>query len=249
MNARLPQAVVMQPLSLLRVGSAVTMDSGPGQRHELRGKAAVVLAAVALEGHADRRRMSMLLWPASDAEQARSNLRVLIHRINQKFGGELLVGGEQLALAGAPLLVQVQVELELLDVDSVLAALARGGPARCELLADAGLESDAGEELQAWLAQAQQRLKHEQLKRLREALTQALLDGLYERALALARACVQLDPLSEHQHCRLMEILACAGDRAAALAAYEACKALLKQHLGVLPGLQTRSVQLRILQE
>jgi DNA-binding SARP family transcriptional activator/energy-coupling factor transporter ATP-binding protein EcfA2 len=242
-NARVPSALAVPIPSRLCVGSSVTMISRWGMGCELKGKAAVVLAAVALEGHADRRRMSAMLWPTSDGVQARSNLRVLTHRINQKFGDELLVGSEHLALTCS------QVQVELLDVEALLAALEGAGPARCELLAEAGLESDAGEELQAWLAAARQRLRHGQLKRLNEALAQALVVDSHGRALALARACVQLDPLSEHQHRRLMEALACGGDRAAALAAYEECKGVLRQHLGVLPGLQTRTVQLRILQE
>jgi DNA-binding SARP family transcriptional activator/RecA/RadA recombinase len=242
-NTRVPIRLEAHAPLRLRVGSSVTMISRWGEDCELRGKAAVVLATAALEGHADRQRISAMLWPTSEGGQARSNLRVLTHRINQKFGSELLVGSEHLALAC------LQVQIELLDVEAVLAALEGGGPARCELLADAGLESEAGEELQSWLAGARQRLKRGQMKRLNEALDQALAADLHERALALARACVQLDPLSEHQHRRLMEILVRGGDRAAALAAYEECKVMVRQHLGVLPGPETRGVQLRILQE
>jgi DNA-binding SARP family transcriptional activator len=217
--------------------------SSDGSGYELRGSAAVVLAWVVLEGRADRRRMSALLWPESGPAQARSNLRVLTHRINQRFGSELLVGTEHLELDGS--LAQV----ELHDADAVLAALAAGGAARCELLAEAGVEAHAGEDLLAWLGSARKRLKQAQLAQLGEALTEAFALARHARAMALARACVQLDPLSEHRHRRLMEVLARAGDRAAALSAYEDCKALFKQHLGVLPGEQTRMVQLRILQQ
>jgi DNA-binding SARP family transcriptional activator/uncharacterized protein YerC len=217
--------------------------SADGSAYELRGSAAVVLAWVVLEGRADRRRMSALLWPGSDPAQARSNLRVLTHRINQRFGSELLVGTEHLELDGS--LAQV----ELHDADAVLAAVAAGGAARCDLLAEAGVEAQAGEDLRAWLGSARRRVKQAQLAQLGEALTEAFALARHARALALARACVQLDPLSEQQHRRLMEVLARAGDRAAALSAYEDCKALFKQHLGVLPGEQTRMVQLRILQQ
>jgi energy-coupling factor transporter ATP-binding protein EcfA2 len=186
--------------------------------------------------------MSALLWPESDPVQARSNLRVLTHRINRRFGSELLVGTEYLELDAS--LAQVEH-----DIDGVLAALAAGGAARCELLADAGVEAHAGDDLLAWLGSARQRLKQAQLARLGEALTEALARGLQARATVLARACVQLDPLSEHWHRRLMEVLVRAGDRAAALSAFEDCKALLKQRLGVLPSEKTRMVQLRVLQQ
>lgn len=230
-------------LMRLSVGSSVLMSGSCGPDWAMRAKAAVVVARVALEGQADRRRMSAMLWPDSDACQVRSNLRVLIHRINQRFGGDMLLGKEQLALDGS--LMQV----ETIEVESVLAALDAGGAERCELLSDAGLEPDAGEELQAWLSGARQRLRQAQLGRLTDALAQALAMGWNDRAAMLARACVQLDPLSEHRHMVLMDVLARAGDRAAALAAYEECKAVLMQQLGVLPGAQTRAAQLNILRD
>ena len=229
--------------ALLRVGSSVSIIGRDGRICEFNGNAAVVLAWVALEGRADRRRAAAVLWPESDAGQARSNLRVLTHRINQRFGDELLVGTEHLALD--PALAQ----LEPHDADQVLAALQAGGAERCALLAEAGMGADVGEALQAWLACARQRLKRAQLALLTEALAQAVAAARQDRAVALAAACVQIDPLSEHQHRQRMDVLVRAGDRAAALAAYEECKALLRQHLGVLPDLQTRTLQLRLLQE
>lgn len=240
---KLPGGLAVEATAHLSVGPRVIIVSHGAKARELTGSAAVVLAWVALEGHADRRRLSATLWPESDPAQARSNLRVLTHRINQRFGSELLVGTEHLELDAS--LVQVEH-----DVEGVLAALAAGGAARCELLAEAGLgAAHAGEDLLAWLESARQRLKQAQLAQLGEALTEAFALARHARAMALARACVQLDPLSEHRHRRLMEVLVRAGDRAAALSAYEDCKALLKQHLGVLPGDQTRMVQLRILQQ
>ncbi len=227
----------------LKVGPRVVIFNGDATGLTLTGSAAVVLAWVALEGHADRRRVSATLWPDSDAGQARSNLRVLVHRINQRIGGDLLVGTERLVLDAA------HWHVELQDTEAILAALDAGGAARCELLAEAGLDADAGDDLRAWLAGARRRLNRLQLARLGEALNQALAAAGYERAAVLARACLQLDPLSEHRHRQLMEVLVLAGDRSAALAAYEDCKQALMQHLRVLPDQQTRTLQLRILQE
>jgi DNA-binding SARP family transcriptional activator len=242
-NARGSDGVEVACAARLHLGSSAALVDRDGKRCELKGNAAVLLAWVALEGHADRRRISALLWPESDAAQARSNLRVLTHRINQKAGAELLVGIERLELDAS------LAQLELHDVETLLAALEAGGTKRCELLAEAGVEAGAGEELRAWLEAARLRTKQTQLARLSEALAQALACGWHPRAVALARACVALDPLSEQLHRQLMDVLVRGGDRAAALAAYEACKEVLKQHLGVLPCLQTRTVQLRILQE
>ena len=226
----------------ITLGSRVQVTQPDGSGFESTGKAALLLAMAALEESVERRRVAILLWPDSPESQARNNLRTLVHRVNQRCGGELVAGADQLTLSGA------QVQL-LHQGEEVLAALEAGGAARCELLGQAGVEGEGGQALQAWLAQARQRLRRRQLAGLGEALAAALAQAHHTRAAALAQACVQLEPLSESGHRRLMDVLARSGDRASALAAYEACKALLRKELGVLPDLLTRTVQLRILQD
>ncbi len=219
-----------------------------GQRHDgstvdVTGKPAMLLAMVALEGQAERRRLASLLWPDSAPQQALNNLRTLVHRLNQRFGGELVTGAEHLRIDSA------QAHVTLQGSDDLLAALGTGGAERCELLAEAGIEAGAAEALDHWLEAARQRLRHMQLAGLGEALGHALAENRVERAVALARACVHLEPLSEQWHRQLMDTLVRCGDRAAALVAYEGCKTRLRQALGVMPDLQTRAVHLRILQD
>ncbi|WP_425258750.1 BTAD domain-containing putative transcriptional regulator [Rubrivivax sp. RP6-9] len=206
------------------------------------GKAALLLALAALEGTAERRRAALLLWPDSPERQARNNLRTLVHRLNQRCGVELLLGTEQLGFDPARARVVTQ------DTEVLLAALDAGGPQACELLAQAGVDGHGSEALGAWLDAARQRWRRQQLAALSEALHAALAADRTASAITLARACVQLEPLSEHWHRQLMDTLARCGDRAAALAAFEDCKQRLRQLLGVLPDEQTRTVQLRILQ-
>ncbi|WP_425258229.1 ATP-binding protein [Rubrivivax sp. RP6-9] len=224
------------------IGAGVVTIGSPHDVWRATQKTSILLAMVALEGTVDRRRVAQWLWPGSSEAQARNNLRVLVHRLHQRQGAELLVGGEQLSFDA------VRVRVVLHDPQALLAVLQTAGAAGCELLADAGADDEAGDDLQAWLAGARQRWRRLQLKGLRAAMAQAEVDALHGQAVALARACVQLEPLSEQWHRQLMDTLARSGDRAAALAAYEDCKALLQQQLGVLPDVLTRTVQLRILQ-
>ena len=227
----------------LSIGAAVCVHSG-STKLELAGKAALLLAMAALEGPVERRRLALLLWPQSPEQQARNNLRTLVHRVNQRFGAELLVGAQRVGIDPA------QATMLLPSTDALLIALDAGGPRACELLAQAGVEADLSEGLREWLDAARQRLRRQQLAGLSEALGVAMSSVMDQaRATALARACVQLEPLSEHWHRQLMDTLARCGDRAAALAAYEDCKALLREQLGVLPDLLTRTVQLRLLQD
>ncbi len=226
----------------IMVGARVQVLPEGGAGYELTGKGAVLAALVALDGPAERRRAALMLWPDSPEGQARNNLRTLVHRLNQRFGGELLEGAERLAID--PLRATVVLQ----GGEALVAALQSSGPQACELLAAAGIQAETSALLADWLDAARQRLRRLQLAELSAALTQARARQDAGQAIALARACVQLEPLSEHWHRQLMDTLAGCGDRAAALAAYEDCKALLRQQLGVLPDLQTRTVQLRILQ-
>ncbi len=226
----------------IAVGAGVQVQRHDDSTFGVTGKAAVLLAMVALEGRAERRRLALLLWPGSPQNQARNNLRTLVYRLNQRFSGELLTGAEYLQIDST------QARVVLHDTNELLAALGTGGAERCALLADAGIDPDTAAALGHWLEGARQRLRRTQVAGLTDAISTALGQGRAARAVALARACVQLEPLSEHGHRQLMDTLAQCGDRAAALTAYEDCKALLRRQLGVLPDSQTRTVQLRILQ-
>jgi DNA-binding SARP family transcriptional activator len=226
----------------IAVGSRVRAQRLDSSTFVVTGKAAVVLAMVVLEGQAERRRLARVLWPDTRESQGRNNLRTLVHRLNQRFGGELLTGAEHLHIDSS------QAHAVLHDTEELLAALDSGGAERCALLADAGLEADPSEALKEWLDAARQRLRRQQLARLSEAQSAALARSDNATAIALARACVRLEPLNEQGHRQLMDTLARCGDRAAALTAYEDCKQQLLEHLGVMPDVQTRTVQLRILQ-
>ncbi|WP_425261118.1 BTAD domain-containing putative transcriptional regulator [Rubrivivax sp. RP6-9] len=231
------------PAAQLEVGAELRLARPDGTAYTVAGNAAALLAMAALEGPVERQRAARLLWPDSPTAQARNNLRTLVHRINQRFGAELLVGTERVAIDPA------RVRVVTPDADALLAVVEAGRTQPCVLLAQAAVETRPSDGLLAWLDAARQRLRRQQLAALSTALEAALDQGQRARATAIARAGVQLEPLSEHWHRRLMETLARCGDRAAALAAYEDCRVQLRRHLGVLPDAQTRAAQLRILQD
>ncbi len=239
MNPVAAPATEVSAQAQLAVGARVQLVRPDGAGFESNGNAALLLAMTALEGPVERRRVAALLWPDSPESQARNNLRTLVHRLNLRIGVELLVGADRVGID------PTQASIVLQGTDELLAALDSGGPQVCGLLAQAGIEADKSEALIEWLEAARQRLRRQQLAGLSEALTQAQ----DTRAIALARACVQLEPLSEQWHRQLMDTLVRCGDRAAALVAYEDCKTRLRQALGVMPDLQTRAVHLRILQD
>ena len=66
-------------------------------------------------------------------------------------------------------------------------------------------------------------------------------------ALKLAREAVDIEPFREIGHQRLMRLLRDQGNRAEALRAYERCRQLLRDELGVSPSAETEAVYLGIL--
>ena len=93
----------------------------------------------------------------------------------------------------------------------------------------------------------------------RERLHRILLDGLGKAVAACIEAndcqegityashMLQLDPLMEEAHRQLMRLLTFSGQRSAALAQYEACRALLAEELGAEPEPETIALYEEIL--
>jgi SARP family transcriptional regulator, regulator of embCAB operon len=67
-------------------------------------------------------------------------------------------------------------------------------------------------------------------------------------ATRYAKLAIEAEPFRETAHQRLMRAHAAAGNRAEALRAYERCRCLLADELGVSPSPQTEAVYLEILQ-
>lgn len=177
---------------------------------------AVMLAWLALEGPTPRMRLAALLWPESPAEAARNTLRQRLFQLRKLFGETLVAGQGSLALARG-------VRHDLDEADTVLD----------------GAELDMRGELMVWLAQQ----REQRLARKRQALVQRADRAEAERdhahALEYARELLALDPLSEQAHRRLMRLHYLAGDRAAALLAFDACERTLKDEVSAAPSEET----------
>ena len=107
-----------------------------------------------------------------------------------------------------------------------------------ELLAD----EDA-----AWLDELRARLSTITDRALAVEAEAALLLGRSATAADAARRLLERNQLDERAHRVLIRALATSGDRAGAIRAYEACRALLADQLGTDPGPETTSVYLDVL--
>ncbi len=71
--------------------------------------------------------------------------------------------------------------------------------------------------------------------------------GEHAVAIAAARRVVVAEPLEEHGHRLLMQALIRSGDRAGAVHAFERCRAMLAEGLGIDPGVETTEIYLSAL--
>ena len=190
-----------------------------GRAIALSAREAAALAWLHLEGPTPRARLAGLLWPAGTEAQARANLRQLLARLRRSAGAVIT------------------------EADGVLTLAADHGvtdEAGGALLG--GLEFDDLPELAQWLAarrdEATRRLQREGLARGRASLDHGDLDA----ALAAADALLAAQPESEEGWRLRMEALYVRGDRAAAIAAWDACKDTLRSSFGVAPSAATNEL-------
>lgn len=99
----------------------------------------------------------------------------------------------------------------------------------------------------SWVGQQRAELQNILVRAL-DCFTEILTyNGELALAAKAAEEAVALQPFRETGYQRLMRVHAAAGNRAEALRAYEHCRALLAEELGVSPAPQTESVYLQIL--
>ncbi len=175
-----------------------------------------LLTWLALDGATTRARMAGLLWPDSTPEAARNSLRQRLFKLKQQMGDGLEAGRDRVALGPG-------ASHDLGDADGVLE----------------GVEGLPGGPFAQWLAQQRERRLQRMRQSLAELATMAEAARDWDDALAHARELLLLDTLSEEAHRRVIRLHYLAGDRAAAMLAFDSCERLLKDEVGVRPDAQT----------
>lgn len=185
-----------------------------------------------------REALAARLWPGVLDESARASLRTALSKLRAALGpaaGFLHATRESVALAASKdvwtdvaelqrLMDEVEVEVE---VEAAL-ALWTG-----ELLPD--FEHD-------WVDERRDELRERFGETLARAAQSAETDGDLATALRLTRRRTALDPLAEEPQRELIRRLWRAGDRVAALAAYDRFSQRLREQLGAAPSAATREI-------
>ena len=197
-------------------------------------RARLLLAMLALERRAhSREALAAKLWPGVLDESARTSLRTALAQLRSALGPEadrvLEVSRERVALAGP--------ERVWTDVGLLERLLGEGkAEAAVELCAEellTGLEDE-------WVYERRDELRGRFSEALARRADEAEAGDDLQTALRLSRRQAALDPLAEEPQRQLIRRLAAAGDRSAALSAYERLAERLRAELRTVPSAPTR---------
>ncbi|GMA15420.1 tetratricopeptide repeat protein (plasmid) [Deinococcus metallilatus] len=177
-------------------------------------RTAALVAVLSLEGPTSRSRLAGLLWPEVAEATARNNLSQMLRRLRLLPGLPRVGGDARLCLSGP---LAPTEALALLD----------------------GHEYGDLPDLSDWLLAVRERQRTARLRELRAELEEAQQAGELRAALDLCAVLLDLDPLSEELWRLQMRLSHLHGDRAAALAAYHRCQALLRREMGLDPSPET----------
>jgi DNA-binding SARP family transcriptional activator/tetratricopeptide (TPR) repeat protein len=206
-----------------------------GERLPLERRTAALLALLVLDGLRSRAALAALLWPDATLSQARNSLRQRLFRLQRTCGAELVAGAEELRLAAG-------VTHDLGQAHDALAA----DPSACPGDLLGSFDYTDSPALADWVEAARERWRRQRHARLAQIASDHEERHEVVRALACAHRLLADDPLHEHTHRRLMRLHYLRGDRAAALAAFERCRALLRSELGTSPDPETSALAKQI---
>lgn len=195
----------------------IALDSSPVQ--SIAPLDAALLAWLALEGPTPRNRLAALLWPDKPPESARNSLRQRLFQLRRQTGVDLVEGGATATLAEG-------VTHDLHDADSLLD----------------GVAIEVGGEFALWLELQRSRRRARLRRSLAELADMAEAAKDWDDALAHAGELLALEPLGEEAHRRVIRLHYLAGDRAAALLAFDRCAQLLKDEVGAPPSAETMAL-------
>ena len=209
-------------------------------------KRLALLAYLALHTGQGARRDSVvaLFWPDLDTAHARGALRQSLRFLRREFGGGILNGQSDEAIAFEPGAVWCDVVAFDQACKAGQAAQAlqlyRGG------FLDGCFVSGGSPELERWIAAERTRLGQLAVRAAADVAGQAEREGDVPTAVQAARHAIALDPDDESALARLLALLDRAGDRAGALSAFETFRRRLQTEYDATPSPETDARMQRI---
>lgn len=198
-----------------------------------------------------REELADLLWPESDGDAARTNLRVALYTLRQRLGSSkdahvdlILSDKSNIRLNGDAVTVDV-VEFER------ACAAASAGTGQIEDVSRAvGLYG--GEFLpgfyDSWALETRSRLSELFYNVLRDGIRLAVQAGNLADAMGYAQRALALDTLREDAHLDIIRLYVQSGRHSAAVRQFRALEAALESEMGEGPSVETRHAITALLQ-
>jgi len=246
------------PLVVARDGEPLGVGELPG------GKVSELLLYLVChpEGRT-KEEIGLALWPDASAAQVRGVFHVTLHRLRRAIGERAWVtvvdGRYALAREPAP---GVRLACDVDDLLAAASALDRAERRQRTLdepaLADAeralGLGTDGGPRgdlvpglaLGDWMVEHQDRVRAAWADGVQALARQHARAGRPAEGARVLGALVAREPLREGAHRELMALWAASGERARALAHYDALVVLLRREVGAPPSRDTQGIAERI---
>jgi DNA-binding SARP family transcriptional activator len=248
----------MDRLSLKFLGPPEVRYQGRTLKFRSRKELALLSYLVVEGGQHSREKLIAFFWPDSDRQRGQASLRNTLVRVRQALGGAgsyLMVEPSLVSFDFGRLfeldLDTVQTALQtiqetakptdLIDLSPLQAATAvyRGDFLEGFSLADAP-------EFDDW-ASLQREARHHHVERIFNRLSRWQFEaGQVDQALDTTRQWIARDSLNEAAYRRLMQLCWLAGNRTAALQAFEQGRRVLAEELGVEPDAETIALAERI---
>ncbi len=228
-------------LSFLNTFQAILEAKLITQFRSSKNKGLLVYLALQYERSFPREVLATLFWPEESESNARNNLRQSLHQL-RKVLGDLESPDEEYLLVTRQT-VQFNADSDfILDVDHFMQAIER----RDLQAAVAGYHGDLlpgftcdSLLFEDWLRLEREHLHQVALEAMFEVTEEYLRTGQLDKAQAVARHQLTLEPWREPAYRQLMQAYALAGDRSNALAQFEVCREILWDELGVEPAAET----------
>ena len=248
----------MERLSLKFLGPPKVGYQGQTLKFRSRKELALLIYLVVEGGQHSREKLIAFLWPDSDREHGQASLRNTLARLRQALAG----AGSYLTIEPSVVSFDFSRPFEL-DLDTVQTALQTSqettkpadltdlSPLQAAMTVYRGdfLEgfslADAPE-FDDW-ASLQREAWHHRLERIFNRLSRLQFEaGQVDQAIDTTRQWLAHDSLNEAAYRRLMQLYFLAGNRTAALQAFEQGSHILAEELGVEPDPETIALAERI---
>lgn len=198
-----------------------------------------------------REHLCFLFWPNQPEIKARRNLTHLLTHLRRALPDceDVITGDDQIVLN--PNLVwsdSATAEQRIVDYGQAMTTVSLERVAvlyRGAFMAGFSLPDIA--EYESWLMLERCIWERYYLRALELLVENYVSEDNYGHAIGYAQRYLAVNHLDEEMHCRLMQLHAIAGNRAAALQQYRICADALGRELGIAPLKETKSLYLSIM--